>query len=66
MASSGLNEHFEKRRNASQDDDIPSNTSNDKEAYKILEICRKMEKEQEDEDTEMLVRLVKLRSHLWT
>jgi hypothetical protein len=64
MAASGWNEHFEKRRNASQDDDF-SLSSDDNEASKILEICRKMEQEQEDEDTEMLVRLVKLRSHLW-
>jgi hypothetical protein len=65
MAASGWSEYCEKRRNASQDNDF-SISSNDDEASKILEICRKMEQEQEDEDTEMLVGLVKLRSRLWT
>lgn len=32
----------------------------------ILEVCHKMESEQENEDTEMLVRLIKIRKHLWT
>lgn len=35
-------------------------------ARKILDLCHKMEQEQEDEDTEMLIRLVKLRGSLWT
>lgn len=33
---------------------------------KILGLCHKMEQEQEAEDTEMLIRLVRLRSSLWT
>lgn len=33
---------------------------------KILEVCHRMESEQENEDTEMLVRLIKIREHLWT
>ncbi len=66
MAASGWNEYSEKRRNASEDDDILSISSNDNEASKILENCRKIEQEQEDEDTEMLICLIKLRSHLWT
>ena len=33
---------------------------------KILRICPKMEQKQEDEDTEMLIRLVKLRQSIWT
>jgi hypothetical protein len=65
IAASGWSEYFDKRC-ASQDEDIPLTSSNDKEASKILEICRKMEQEQEDEDTEMLICLIKLRSHLWT
>lgn len=32
----------------------------------ILEICNKLEYEQENEDTEMLIRLIKIRKHLWT
>lgn len=35
-------------------------------ASKMCEACHKLEKEQEDEDTAMLIRLVKLRKHLWT
>jgi hypothetical protein len=36
------------------------------QARQILEVCREMELEQENEDTEMLIRLVKIRTHLWT
>ena len=35
-------------------------------AYEIHAILDKMEREQEEEDTEMLIRLVKLRKSLWT
>jgi hypothetical protein len=35
-------------------------------ARQILEVCHKMESEQENEDTEMLIRLIKIREHLWT
>jgi hypothetical protein len=39
----------------------------DRERSKIiLQACHKMEQEQEDEDTEMLIRLIKIRSSLWT
>jgi hypothetical protein len=34
--------------------------------HQILEVCDRMESEQENEDTEMLIRLVKIRKHLWT
>jgi hypothetical protein len=37
-----------------------------KHAYEIRAILSKMEREQEEEDTEMLIRLVKLRKSLWT
>jgi len=33
---------------------------------RILEICHQMEQEQENEDTEMLIRLIKVRQYLWT
>lgn len=36
------------------------------EARQILEVLHKMESEQENEDTEMLIRLIKIRKHLWT
>jgi hypothetical protein len=32
----------------------------------IMDKSRKLEKEQEDEDEEMLIRLIKIRQHLWT
>lgn len=35
-------------------------------ACQILEVCHKVESEQENEDTEMLIRLIKIRKHLWT
>lgn len=42
-------------------------STEDKErSRKILELCQKIEKEQQDEDTEMLIHLVKLRTSLWT
>lgn len=37
-----------------------------KKRSEISEICDKMEKEQEDEDTEILIRLIKIRYSLWT
>ena len=33
---------------------------------KISEICHRMEQDQEEEDTAMLIRLIKIRRHLWT
>lgn len=33
---------------------------------KILEICHKMEQEQDEEDTTMLIRLIKIRHSLWS
>ncbi len=32
----------------------------------LLKICRKMEEDQDEEDTAMLIRLVKVRHGLWT
>ena len=43
-----------------KDEDENENTRN------ILNICRKVEKEQDEEDTAMLIRLVKIRKSLWT
>lgn len=36
------------------------------ETRRILDLCREIEKQQEDEDTEMLKRLIDIRNHLWT
>ena len=37
-----------------------------KRPFDILNLCDKMEKEQDEEDTAMLIRLVKIRRSLWT
>lgn len=36
------------------------------ETRRILDLCREIEKQQEDEDTEMMTRLIRIRNHLWT
>ena len=36
------------------------------ETRRILDLCHKIEREQVDEDTEMMVRLIKVRESLWT
>lgn len=41
-------------------------SGNDNEAHHILDLCRKIETEQAEEDTAMLIRLIKLRHSLWT
>ena len=73
MEASGWSDYCDQRRknNPTQDDDlwldIENETDEEKaEANEILAICRKLEKEQDEEDTEMLIRLVKLRKSLWT
>lgn len=36
------------------------------ETLRILDLLREIEKQQDDEDTEMMIRLIKVRGHLWT
>lgn len=36
------------------------------ESMRMLGVCNRIEKEYEDEDTEMLIRLIKIRDSLWT
>ncbi|MBI5346010.1 MAG: hypothetical protein HZB76_02560 [Chlamydiae bacterium] len=73
MDASGLSDYYEKRCQDSEsqgyelswiccDVDEP----NKEHLSKILKICQKMEQEQEAEDTEMLIRLIKIRGSLWT
>lgn len=38
----------------------------DPESSRLFEICRQMKNEQDEEDTQMLIRLIKIRHHLWT
>ena len=50
-------------------DHILSKEKNEKESEHeraLLELAGKIEKEQDDEDTEMFIRLIKVRSFLWT
>jgi len=69
MDASGLSDYYEERRNVAQasgDDSWDCFSENESEtdqerSRKIRDLCHKMEQEQEDEDTEMLIRLVKLR-----
>lgn len=65
IVASGWSDYCEKRRQASGDNDSWIGSC-DEDAPAIMEACRKMEQAQDDEDTEMLIRLVKLRSYLWT
>jgi hypothetical protein len=37
-----------------------------KETMRILDLCQKIEQEQKDEDTQMMIRLIKIRESLWT
>ncbi len=68
FVASGWGDYHEKkcREAEAQGDSVSWINSNDTEGHEILETCHKLEQEQEDEDTEMLICLVKLRSHLWT
>jgi hypothetical protein len=36
------------------------------ETRRILDLCNKIEQEQQDEDERMMIRLIKIRHHLWT
>lgn len=70
MEASGWSAFCEENRRAHADDffwigcDI--NEADSERSRKISEISHRMEQEQEDEDTEMLIRLIKIRGSLWT
>lgn len=71
--ASGWNDYYEKNLKAgevcSDDSGLGSfitNKTHEEDSRKILDICFRLEKEQEDEDTTMLIRLIKIRQHLWT
>ncbi len=73
MDASGWSDYCDKRRKNTQAQDndvwldIGDETDEEKaRAREILAICHKMECEQDEEDTEMLIRLVNLRKSLWT
>jgi len=76
MDASGWSDYCEERRQAvraenGDDDDFlwigcDKDELDRERSSKILEICRKMEQEREDEDTEMLICLIKIRKSLWS
>jgi hypothetical protein len=68
MDASGWSDYCDSRK---KDDDLWPDLEDETEeerarASEIRAILRKMEHDQEEEDTEMLIRLVKLRHSLWT
>lgn len=66
--ASGWSEFCDRKRKDGDDLlDFESETPEEREeSRRILDICHKMEQEYEEEDTEMLIRLIKVRHHLWT
>jgi hypothetical protein len=69
MDASGWSAYCEERRRSKNDHDISfwdDSTDIANRSHEILELCHKIEREQEDEDTEMLIRLIKIRGNLWT
>jgi len=71
--ASGWSKYCEEHRNTAKacgsdpwDINFITNKVEDEGSRDILNMCHKIEKEQEDEDTAMLIRLVKLRQSLWT
>lgn len=66
---SGWRQFCEEKRKAKTGDDnlgAISNKIQDERSHKILDTYHKIEKEQEEEDTDMLIRLVKCRQSMWT
>jgi hypothetical protein len=69
---SGLDEYYEKKRKAAEErGDDPlwgsfKNKTEDEGWRTMSNLCHEIEKEQDDEDTAMLIRLVKIRQSLWT
>lgn len=71
--ASGWTDWCDRRRaKVAQDDELSFlDSSNEteserKESYRILDKCREIEAAYEAEDTEMLIRLICIRDHLWT
>lgn len=66
--ASGWSEFCNRRREEDRHFlDFESETEEErKESVKILDLCRSIEEQQEKEDEEMLIRLIKIRKSLWT
>lgn len=72
MAASGWSDYCEEKRQEAEarGDDMWIGCVRDEadsvRSSKILETCHKMEREQDEEDTRMLICLIKIRHQLWT
>lgn len=67
MEASGWSQYCDENRNRDEGTlGFFKSRKNDERARKILDMCHEIEKEQEDEDTAMLIRLIKIRQSLWT
>lgn len=68
MDASGWSDYCEEKRTDEEEYYFGRNESEEerKRAREILDICNQIEREHDNEDTEMLIRLVRLRTHLWT
>ena len=69
MDASGWSEICSRRREQGQSlfSSLSDKTAEEaEETAKALELCNKIEQQYDDEDTEMLIRLVKVRKSLWT
>lgn len=73
MEVSGLRKHYNERKTAVKAcedhclwDSLHESGPERDHLIQMLELCHKMEQEQENDDTEKLIRLVKLRNRLWT
>ena len=73
MDTSGFSSYYEERRKEAElrGDDLllgmlNSDKTRDERSDNLSSICHKMEEEQDEEDTNMLIRLVKIRHSLWT
>ncbi|MEO8402373.1 MAG: hypothetical protein ABI597_11390 [Gammaproteobacteria bacterium] len=71
--ASGWSNYCEKKREAVKTSDndtfwssFITNSEDEEHTRKILDKRYQIEKEQEEEDTTMLIRLVKIRQSLWT
>lgn len=63
---SGLSAFYNKKRNDGLGILDPESESDKKEHSRMMKLCDKIEKEYNDEDEEMMIRLIRLRKSLWT
>ena len=70
MEASGLSAYYEKSREEANDRDESFfsflGSKRDEHSEHLSDLCHKIEKEQQDEDTAMLIRLINIRQSLWS